>query len=371
MKRILIVNPWEGNIGPNTFLKNFFREIPENINLTVTIIYPQSDNLSNEIESLGYKIVFNKFIKLNHINNFFYKIIRRICGEIILCFIYINLSLKNKYDIVLVNTEMYSFSLFFISITSSVFVVVHSLSFESASRYSKMFFCIQKMFVFKYLAVSKEVKKALKKVNITDRVEVTYNGVSLPGIWQKESSKFIRIISVIHPVPHKGAHLLIPVFEYLKNHNVKFEWTILGWFNKSADKNYENSILEKIEKLNLGDQIKILGNIDNIHDWYKKSDLLVHPSLSESFGFVIAEAMSYSIPVVAFNVGALKEIVINEETGFLIPSFNSIEMAKKIEVLIYDRDLRYTLGRSSHRIVENKFLLKNTMIIVYKVLGII
>lgn len=370
LRRVLIVNPWAGNIGPNTYLKNFHEKIPKNIRINFTVIYPYPDSLSKEMESLGYKVIYNKLLKLNHINNPLLKILWRIFSEFVLCLIFLKLSIKNRYDISLVNTEMYSFSLFFLAMISPIYVVVHSLSFGSASSFSRVVFSIQKRFVKKYLAVSNAVKEALKKVNVKNNVEVTYNGVNLPLNNLRQFSAPVRVISVIHPVPHKGAHLLIDVFKKLKESDIDFEWTILGWFNKSADKKYESEIVEKIKELDFGDKIKILGNVDNLHEWYSKSDFLVHPSLSESFGFVVAEGMSYSLPVIAFNVGALSEIINDGKTGFLISPFDTMLMAEKVKVLAKDINLRLDFGEASRKVIAKRFLVEDTMAHVYKVIGL-
>lgn len=370
MKNILIINPWEGNIGPNTFLKNFYLEKSNNINFELTIIYPCPDVISTEMENLGYRIIYNKLIKLNHFNNFFLKILRRLIGESLLCIIYIRLLLKKKYDFALVNSEIYSFSLLFLKLLCPIYVVVHSLSFNKAGVYSKAVFIIQKQFVSKYLAVSNAVKVALNNVNIKNNVYVTHNGVSVPDIEKKSIGDPFKIISVIHPVPHKGAHFIIDIVTDLMKSNIDFEWTILGWFNKSVDKQYENDIIKRINIVDTEKRIKLVGNVNNIQDYYLASDILVHPSLSESFGFAVAEAMSYSLPVLAFNVGALPELIENEKTGILINPFDVLDMSKKIQILYNDQKLLLKYGSASRNKILNEYLLKNTMARVYNVLDI-
>lgn len=369
MKNILIINPWAGNIGPNTFLKNFFRNI-QPYNVKLTIVYPEKDLISKEMEEMGLTVIYNKWIGLRHVKSFYLKTLLRFGVEIYLVFFYLKLFLRNRFDSCLVNTEIYSFSLLSLWAFSNVYVVVHSLSFKHNGLLNKALLFFQKMFVKKYLAVSNTVKESLKEQGVVDRVEVAYNGVEIPTEpVDAETSSVFQILTIAHPVPHKGAHHLIEVLKFLKG-RFNFKWTILGWYSKSSDKDYENYFIDQIEHLELNNQIELLGNVDHIEEWYKQVDLLVHPSESESFGFAIAEAMSYRIPVVAFHVGALPELIDHNVNGILIPPFDKMLMAENIEKLFNDPDLRRKMGISARIKIQENFELKNNMLIVYKILGL-
>lgn len=371
LKNILIINPFVGKIGPNTFLNSFLSRKPLNVDISVTIIYPYPDIISQNLESLGCKIIYNKFIVLNHYNNFFIKIIRRILGEIVLSLIYIKLMWKEKFNLSLLNTELYSFSLIFLNSICPIYVMVHSLSFKNSGFFAKVVFFIQKKFVKKYLAVSFSVKNALSDFNINKNVFVTYNGVSTPFIQKMTISRPFKIISVIHPVPHKGAHFLVDALADLNKLKLDFEWTLIGWDIKTGNQKYANDICRRIENLNLGEKVKILGSIDYIHDLYSSSDLLVHPSLSEAFGFVITEAMSYCLPVIAFNVGALPEIIENGKSGYLIEPFDIKDMTKKIQYFVNNQNLLIEFGKYGRSVVETKFEINKNIEKVYSVLELL
>lgn len=338
LENLLIVNPWVGNIGPNTFLKNFYRNI-DSSKIKLTVIYPERDLIAEEMLSLGIDVIYNKHISLKHIKNFFLKTLIRFGVEFYLIFFYINVFRKQSYSKCLINTEVYSFSLLIPWLFSKVYVVVHSLSFKRNGFLNKILLLFQKAFVFKYLAVSKTVKTSLEFQGIKKNIEVVYNGVNLQReiIKETERNAPFRILSIAHPVPHKGAHHLLNVLSILKN-KVEFKWTLLGWYSDSSDKKYQDFFISEINRLNLNNEIEVLGNVNDINEWYIGSDLLVHPSESESFGFAVAEAMSFGLPVVAFDVGALHEIIDDKINGFLIPAFETRLMAEIIEELIRDKD---------------------------------
>lgn len=331
---LLIVNPWVGNIGPNTFLKNLYPNIDLS-KVELTVIYPERDPISAEMEALGIKVVYNKYISLKHIKNFFLKTFTRFSIEFYLILFYVRVFIKKRYAKCLVNTEIYSFSLVLPWMFSNVYVVVHSLSFKKNGILNKILLLLQKTFVYRYLAVSKTVKASLEHQGIRKNIEVVYNGVSLQEKFREVPQRKapFRILSIAHPVPHKGAHHLLQVISGLKD-KVEFRWTLLGWYADSSDKKYQDFFISEINRLELNEQIEVLGNVNNVADWYRQSDLLVHPSESESFGFVVAEAMSFGLPVVAFNVGALHEIIDDKINGFLIPAFNTNLMAETIFKLV-------------------------------------
>jgi len=93
-----------------------------------------------------------------------------------------------------------------------------------------------------------------------------------------------------------------------------------------------------------------------ISSYYNISDLVVIPSISmESFGYTAIEAMSYRIPVVASNIGGLKEIVINNETGYLIEKNNFTDFAKKINFILNNTNILKKFGKNGYKHYLNNF----------------
>jgi N-acetyl-alpha-D-glucosaminyl L-malate synthase BshA len=75
----------------------------------------------------------------------------------------------------------------------------------------------------------------------------------------------------------------------------------------------------EIERLGIADHVRFLGKVDAVADLLRAADLFLLPSQSESFGLGALEAMACGVPVVASRVGGIPEVVVDGETGTLLP----------------------------------------------------
>src|SRR6266404_9162421 len=102
---------------------------------------------------------------------------------------------------------------------------------------------------------------------------------------------------------------------------------------------------------------------------YSHAAVFVCPSIYEPFGIINLEAMACETPVVASAVGGIKEVVVDRETGFLVPLEQmkespfeplnpekfSRDLAGKINQLMKDRQMREKFGKAGRKRVEEKF----------------
>ena len=88
---------------------------------------------------------------------------------------------------------------------------------------------------------------------------------------------------------------------------------------------------------------------------YADCDILVAPSLFESFGLMYAEAMAHAKPVVAFHTGAAPEVVVHNETGILVEPNDVTELANALIDLAKSKELRQDLGRRGYQRVCTDF----------------
>jgi glycosyltransferase involved in cell wall biosynthesis len=108
----------------------------------------------------------------------------------------------------------------------------------------------------------------------------------------------------------------------------------------------------------------------DIFSLYGIMDLVVVPSQFEGFSLTAAEAMAAGVPVVASDVGGLRDVVDDHETGLLVP-YNDIErLQSAILQLLNDEKLSRTLGVSGRKKVKRQFSMeqyKASLLAVYRI----
>ena len=129
----------------------------------------------------------------------------------------------------------------------------------------------------------------------------------------------------------KGQRVLIDAMTHLRHSNV----TCLLVGSEQRRKSYKKELQRKIKNLGLIDKVKIFNSVDNMPLLYALSDVVVHSSTDpEAFGRIVAEAQAMGKPVITNDLGGSKEIIIRNETGWLVPSQNPSKLADKIKFVL-------------------------------------
>ncbi|HPN33651.1 MAG TPA: glycosyltransferase family 4 protein [bacterium] len=118
-------------------------------------------------------------------------------------------------------------------------------------------------------------------------------------------------------------------------------------------------------KLGLNDRVCFHGwaRPEEVPGFYQKASVLAMPSLwAEPFGLVGVEALANGTPVVAFDVGGIREWLSDDRTGFLVPYADEKKMAEKIDLLIADPDRVKEMGQAGRRSVEELFSPKRHLV---------
>jgi len=136
--------------------------------------------------------------------------------------------------------------------------------------------------------------------------------------------------------PEKGQEVLLLAFSKLNN-DQPISLILLG----------DGQDLVKLKALanDLGitDKVFFHGHQKHMRDYYEAIDLLVLPSLSEGLPNVVLEAMALGKPVLSTDVGAISEVIIDNETGWIVPPGNAEALSKKLnEILLKPKKLKDT-----------------------------
>lgn len=103
------------------------------------------------------------------------------------------------------------------------------------------------------------------------------------------------------------------------------------------------------ERLGIADRLRFLGDCHNVPHLLADADLFVLTSRSEGFPVSILEAMRAGLPVIASDVGGIREQVVEGATGYLVPGGDDRLLAARLEHLLAHPELRRQLGEAGRR----------------------
>ena len=134
-------------------------------------------------------------------------------------------------------------------------------------------------------------------------------------------------------VPYAGFDLLLDIFFKVKKqiHDAQL------WIAGSGPS--EKDLKLKVHDMKI-DGVTFLGNVhhDDMPSLMRKSTVFVHGSRYESFGIVLVEAMASGLPVVAFNIGGIPEVVDDNVTGYLVDYGDIDTFSEKIIKLVQNQE---------------------------------
>jgi len=149
----------------------------------------------------------------------------------------------------------------------------------------------------------------------------------------------------------KGHEYIIESARRLASQHQKVVWFFVG------DGILRHTIERQIAAAGLRDCLRLAGLVppERIGELLHASDILVHCSLREGLARALPQALLCGKPVVSFDVDGAAEVVINDETGFLIPPKDISALTSVQEKLITNPDLRCQLGAKGREFCRREF----------------
>lgn len=226
---------------------------------------------------------------------------------------------------------------------------------KNAGRFCSKIICVSK---YDYqLALHYKIVPESKLITIHNGVELfkTRKYADMKDVELREGLEMqkIRIVFVGRLAQPKDPLLLLKAFNSLSSElKNRAQISIIGEGNKRKE-------LEKFIKENkLGEKIKLLGGIprEKVFEILKKSDIFVLISNWEGFPRTILEAMSCNLPVIASDVGGVKE-ALNNNCGILVKRGDRKEIKNALEKLIKNPSLIKEMGEKARKRAEQEFSL--------------
>jgi len=217
------------------------------------------------------------------------------------------------------------------------------------------------------IAVSQAVADHWRPLVKSAQIQVIHNGIPYESFLEAkptlkkdlslpEDSILIGMIGRINP--GKGQRFFLQLAEKLSGSHPDAHFVLVG----DPFPGYEpilEEVMKEIRDKRLENRVSYLGFREDIPNVMASLDIFVLPSvLPDSFPTVILEAMASGKPVVATRSGGASEMVLEEDTGFLIPIEDVDAGVIVLDKLIPDSSLRDQLGKRGRTRVLNTYSLE-------------
>ncbi|GAL69490.1 glycogen synthase [Jejuia pallidilutea] len=230
------------------------------------------------------------------------------------------------------------------------------------------------------IAVSEETKDdVIKHFNVDEnKVKVIYNGINLQQYVQTSETSTLDAYGVDKTKPYvlfvgritrqKGIIHLVNAIKYIYP-DTQIVLCAGAPDTKAIGKEMEDAVNEVKKTRNNVIWIDKMVTKEEIIQLYSHAAVFCCPSIYEPFGIINIEAMACNTAVVASAVGGIKEVVVDGETGILVPLEQQTEapfepinpdkfardLANGINKVINDKDLRNSMAKKGRKRVEEHF----------------
>lgn len=212
------------------------------------------------------------------------------------------------------------------------------------------------------IAVSEATRRAMTAIERVpeDKITVIYNGMEPlrephpedVGRVRRELGLSGRNVCLMLARLHeeKGHRFLLDAIPELQ---ARIGPTVILFAGDGPDR---EALHAEVRARGLADTVRFLGRRDDVAELISVSSVVVLPSLAESFGFVVLEAMSLGTPVVAAATGGIPELITDGVNGLLVPQSDSRSLADAISRVIENPALAKTLiERGRSRVADFSF----------------
>src|SRR5205809_2012776 len=197
-----------------------------------------------------------------------------------------------------------------------------------------------------------------------DRIRRIYNGLNLAKFRRADFSTTPPIIVAVgRLIDKKGVADLIRACRLLMERGKSFHCMVIG------EGPLEEKLRWQIEEMNLRNYVQLLGPKPQheVRKHLAAGMVFVLPSVIDPAGgmdnlpTVIMEAMATGLPVVSTAIGGIPEMVIDNETGFLVSAGDAVALADAIEKMINDRSLAQKLGQAGYERAQRLFSIEKNV----------
>lgn len=196
------------------------------------------------------------------------------------------------------------------------------------------------------------------------RIPIQPNGYRTKPANPAKGAVVVGLAGRIAPI--KGHHIFVEAARIVLDQEPDTRFVIVGDTTSGYFADYYQQLKSRIDTLGMRECVIFQGFMRNPDEIYPQMDISVVPSLREPFGMVMLEAMAFSKPVVATNVGGPLDIV-TDKTGILVPVNDPAALAAAILRLVRDPYLREKMGNAGRDRIETHFTMEKSLARLYEI----
>jgi len=263
-----------------------------------------------------------------------------------------------QIDVVQMN-DFYNMLGFMLRITGYRGKLVTYVRFLPSSRPAplrKIWSFIAKHFSDRVIAVS---KTTLQQLPHSKNAICIYDPVFIEEKLPPKTYVQKQVVDIVYQANYirgKGQDSALEAFALAHNQNPNIRLTYIGG-DMGLDKNkaFKKQLQDRAIELGLENKIHFKGFTQRIEGDIKDADILLNFSESESFSMTCIEASYYGTALIATRCGGPEEIIIDGETGFLVPLHDHQAMANAILKLANSYELRIAFAKAAKKTVMKRF----------------
>ncbi len=198
------------------------------------------------------------------------------------------------------------------------------------------------------------------------RVETLHLGIDLhrffprPGMKEKMRGELkIPVKAIVFAIAGrlqraKGYFEFIEMAEAIGKNNPNVYFLLIGGVSRGEEQAAEQ-IRERAARSELRDRLIFTGFRPDIENVLQAADIFVFPSHAEAYGLVVLEAMALGLPVISSNCDGILDIVVDKQTGELVPPRDVGKLVQAARRFLENPDLRMRYGQAGLNRVRQEF----------------
>lgn len=176
----------------------------------------------------------------------------------------------------------------------------------------------------------------------------------------------IRFLFIGRLLAEKGIFEFLNAAEIVKKQHPEVEFIVLGTIDKENPSSLSQNDLDYYKKSNI---IIHPGHVDNVQEWIEQSSVFILPSYREGVPCSTQEAMACGRAVITTDVPGCRETVIENQNGYIIPPYDTAALTEKIIKIIKEKNNIRIFSEKSLEISTNKFNRKKQDKILYELIA--